>query len=121
MSGQYLGRVTIKVNGEVLDSRPGASIDLGGITRKPVTNDQHMGHAEELKPSRMECELSLRRGASIDGLRNIVDGTYVFECDTGQRYIVKDAYTTDTLSLTGGEGGRVKLVMEGKPAQEIVS
>jgi Phage tail tube protein. len=118
---QYLGRVKVTVNGEVLDTRPGATLDLGGVQRADVVNDQAMGYSESLKPSRIEVEVSLRKGQSIEALRHLRDTTCVFECDTGQRYIVKDAYTVDTITLTGGEGGRVKLVLSGQPAQEVVS
>jgi hypothetical protein len=121
MSGRYLGRVKITVQGEVLDSRPGASIDIGGTTRADVVGDQSMGFTETPKPSRIECELMLKAGVSLEALRNLKDTTAVFECDTGQRYIVKDAFTVETLRITGGEGGRVPLVLSGQPAQEVVS
>jgi hypothetical protein len=118
---QYLGRVTLNINGTVIDSRPGASIDLGGVTTTAVVNDQGMGFCEQLKPSRIECEISLRKGTSIEQFRNLRDVTAVYICDTGQRYIVKGGRSVDSLRVTGGEGGRVPLVIEGEPAQEVVS
>jgi hypothetical protein len=116
---QYIGKVRISVNGSVIDSKPGASIDIGGVMRDSVVNDQQMGYMETPKPSRIECEVALARGTSIEGLRNLTEGTAVFECDTGQRYIVKDAFTSETLVVTGGQG--VKLVMMGLPAEEVTA
>jgi len=114
---QYIGKVRISVNGAVLDSKPGASIDIGGVMRDSVVNDQKMGYMETPRPSRIECEVALARGASVEPLRTLTDGTAVFECDTGQRYIVKDAFTSETLVITGGQG--YKLVIMGEPAQEV--
>lgn len=118
---QYLGRVKISANGVVLDTKPGASINLGGVKRTPVTNDHDMGNSESLEPSQIKCEVSLKKGERLEPLRTMTGATCVFECDTGQRYIVKDAFTTDTLEITGGEGGRVGLTIVGKPAQEVTS
>lgn len=119
MSGQYLGRVTVRVNGETLESKPGATIDLGGITRESIVNDQAMGFKEVPKPSRIECEIAVKRGVAFEGLRTLIDATLVFEADTGQRYIVKDGYAAETLQLTGDAGMRA--VFMGEPAQEVVS
>ena len=37
---QATGRVEIKLNGELLRSKEGASIQTGGVTRESVTTDQ---------------------------------------------------------------------------------
>lgn len=116
---QYLGRVTVRVNGSTLESKPGATADLGGTTRDPVVNDQDMGFKETPKPSRIECEIAVKRGSTFEALRTLTDATLVYEADTGQRYIIKDGYTAETLQLTGDAG--MKLVLMGKPAEEIVS
>lgn len=115
---QYLGRAKIKANGVVLDTKPGASLDLGGIQRDSVVNEHSMGFTETPKPARLECELALKRGDSVEQFRNLTDATIVFECDTGQSYIAKGGYTTETISLSSNS---VKLVFMAQPAQEMVS
>lgn len=115
---QYIGKVRIKTNGQVLDSKPGATIDLGGIQRDEVINDNSMGFSETNKPSRIECEIALSKGRSVNEIRDFKDGTAVFECDTGQSYIVKDAYCGPTLSLSVSG---IKVAIIGKPAEEMVS
>lgn len=116
---QYLGRVTVRVNGEGLESKPGANIDLGGITRESIVSDQGMGFKETPKPSRVECEMSVKRGTSVEALRTLTDATLVFDTDTGQSYIVRNAYTAETPKLTGDAGW--SLVFMGDPAEEVVS
>lgn len=115
---QYIGKVRIRVNGTTIDSKPGASIDIGGVMRDSVVNDQKMGFMETPKPSRIECEVALARGASLEALRNLTEGSAVFECDTGQSYIAKDVFTSETLVITGGQGA--KLIMMGEPAEEVI-
>jgi len=50
----------------------------------------------------------------------LTDAVVVFECDTGQRYVINDAFTTDTPTLKDGEGGNVTLKMEGPGAEEVL-
>lgn len=115
---QYLGRVTIRANGEVWDTKPGASCDLGGIQRDSVVTDQAMGFTEIPKPGMIECEIALKRGLTLQTIRDLKDATAVFECDIGQRFIFKDAYTSETLNISSGA---VKVKLMALPAEELVS
>lgn len=115
---KYLGRVAVRFNGLVLDSKPGASIDLGGTQRDSVVNEHTMGYTESPKPGSVECELALKAGDSVDQFRNVTNATLVFETDTGQRYIVRNAYVSDTLSISASG---VKLKFMGDAAQEMVA
>jgi hypothetical protein len=109
----------IKVDGELLRSLPGAKLDLGGKVRSSVVGASEVhGYSEAIKPAQLECEMSLVEGFSLERLRNVTDATVTFEADTGQRYVMRNAFTTETLSITAGEGGKVALKMEGQPAQE---
>jgi hypothetical protein len=115
---KYLGRVAIRFNGLILDSKPGASIDLGGTQRDSVVNEHTMGYTEAPKQSSVECELALKQGDSVEQYRNVTNATLVFETDTGQRYIVKAAFIADTPVISSAG---VKLKFMGEPAQEMVS
>lgn len=109
----------IKVDGELLRSLPGAKLDLGGRVRASVVGASEVhGYSEQIKPAMLECEISLVEGFSLEKLRNITNATVTFEADTGQRYVVRSAFTTETLNITAGEGGKVALKMEGQPAEE---
>lgn len=57
MSGKRLGIVRIKLAAELLESLPGASIDIGGTVRTPVLGGSAMlGFTEQIKESVVECE-----------------------------------------------------------------
>jgi hypothetical protein len=116
---QFLGRATIRVNGEVIETAKGASLDLGGVKRNSVVVGRVVGFAEETVPAVLECETALRPGMSLETLRNATGAVVIFECDTGQRYVMNDAYITETPTMKDGEGGNVTLKFEGPGAVEV--
>lgn len=117
---QFLGRATIRANGTVIETAKGASLDLGGTKRNPVTAGRVVGFAEETVPATLECETVLAKGQSLEWLRTLTGATVIFECDTGQRYVIRDAFTTDAIKLKDGEGGNVAVNMAGPGAEEVL-
>jgi hypothetical protein len=117
---QFLGRATIRVDGDVIETAKGAMLDIGGVKRTSVTVGRVVGYAEETVPAVLECETALRPGMSVARLGRLTNAVVVFECDTGQRYVMNDAFTTDTPTLKDGEGGNVTLKMEGPGAEEVL-
>jgi hypothetical protein len=116
---QFLGRATIRANGQVIETAKGASLDLGGVKRNPIVSGRLVGYAEETVPAMVECETSLRPGMSLTALRNLTGATIIFECDTGQRFVIADAFLTDPPTLRDGEGGQVALKFAGPGAEEV--
>jgi len=117
---QALGRAIIRINGSTVDSEPGAKLKLGGAKRKPVMTGYRVHYAEELEQASIECEVPLTTGMSLQAWRDCVGAIVTFQCDTGQSYVVRDAFTEDTLELTGKDGGKIKLKLAGMPAEEMV-
>lgn len=115
-----LGKATIKWDGNVLDTLPGAKIDIGGNQRTTVVgaNEVH-GFFETPKQSKVECEISVGRETDLDALRQIENATISFECDTGQAYVIRGAWLTDTPEMTAADGGKVPLTFEGPPADKV--
>jgi hypothetical protein len=106
---QFLGRATIRANGQVIETAKGAALDLGGTKRNPVTAGRVVGFAEETVPATLECETVLARGQSLEWLRNLTDATVIYEADT-----------TDAITLKDGEGGNVAVKMAGPGAEEVL-
>lgn len=116
---QRLGKAYIKIDGDLLETMPGAKIDIGGDKRDPVVGSHTVhGYAEAIMPSRVDCEISVGPNTSLAKIRDITDATVTFECDTGQVYIVRNAWVSETLTVTEGEGGKVPIVLMGPPAEE---
>lgn len=116
-----LGKAIIKVDGQALETMPGASLDIGGDERTTLTGQNEVqGFFETPKPSRVECEVTVGKETRLAEMRNWDNVTISFECDTGQQYVVQGAWLLNTPSMKASEGGRVSLEFEGPPAQEMV-
>lgn len=115
---QVLGRAYIKVDGDLLRSNTGAKIDLGGVMRAAVVGNEMHGFSESVKEATVDCEISLAKGDSLEKIRNIADATITFECDTGQVYIVRQAFLTEPPVVSEGDGGKIELKFAGHPAEE---
>lgn len=118
---QFLGRAKIQANGTVIDSAPGATLDLGGIANKPVVFGSRVGRVEEFKNSTITLETGVEAGRSLDELQNLKDATVIFECDTGQQYIVRNAFRGETLNMKDGDGGNLAVQIYGDPAEELMA
>lgn len=117
-SNQVLGRAFIKVNGTMLKTHKGAKLDTGGVTRNPVTGTTVHGFAEEAKEPTLECEISVDGTTSIKQLREITDATVTFEADTGQVFVLRNAWIVDPPVITDGEGGKVPLKFSALSCEE---
>jgi len=103
----------------LLETLPGAKLDIGGKARTPVRDHNVLGYSETIKPGTVECEIALKQGTSLATIAAITDATVTYEADTGQTYVIRNAFATETLSLTAGEGGKVAVKFAGDPAQEM--
>lgn len=116
MGSQVIGIATIKLNGKLLRTMPGAKHDPGGVTRNPVVGARvgDVAFSEEPKPSMTECELMHDSDFDLEEFRNARDVTILFEADTGQTYIQKNAFCVDPPQIAAGAG--VPLKFAGAPS-----
>ena len=118
--GKKLGKATIKIDGQVLESLPGARLDIGGHERTTVIGSNKVqGYYETPVQSQMECEVTVGQELRLASMRGWDNVTISFEVDTGQQYVVQGAWLTNTPEMTASEGGRVPLTFEGPPAEEM--
>ena len=118
MANKLFGRATIVVDGQVLDTFRGASIDIGGVKRNPQPGANSTGgFTEELQPSKVECEIQMDASLSLTALGDIENATVQFRCDTGQVYLVVGAYCAEPPTATEGDG-KVKMTFQGPAAVE---
>lgn len=118
---QVLGRATIKYNGNVLLTDKGAKLNTGGVERKVVEGDTVHGYAEEVKAPFIDCQISLRRGASLKDIHDITDATVTFEADTGHVYTLINAWSSVPPEITAGDGGKVPVKFYAHKCDEVTS
>lgn len=110
------GQTKITVDGQYLQTEGKGSIEVGGINRASVTGDNRAGFfTESTAASKVEVTVLVTAGLSLVGLQAIDNATLVHECDTGQTYMVRNAYVTEAISASEG---KAKVTFEGPPAEE---
>lgn len=117
---QFLGQATIRWDGNLIETNKGASLDLGGDKRNAIVTGRKIGYAIETVPATVECETSLEVGMSLDAIRKMTGAVVTYECDTGQRYIIRDAFVTDAITLKDGDGGNISIKIAGTSAEEVL-
>jgi len=120
MSAQKASRITLTINGKRLSSMPGPTIDLGGTQRDPMTGDNpdDTGFTEKTMHSEIVVDVMLDANTKLKDIKDAVGITAVAKLDTGQEYLVQDAWVAKTLKVTGG-AGKYSLTLNGPPAQEL--
>ncbi len=116
---QRMGKATIRIGSQVLDSMPGATLKLGGVNRAPVVGaNKVLGFSEEPTPGMLDCTVSLAAGQSVKDL-DFTDSTVTFSADTGQVWSGANAWLASPPELTANSGGNVKLSIACADFEEI--
>ena len=102
---QVTGLVYIYVDGKLLKSKEGAKLtNITGVSRAAVTGHRVYGFSQKVEVPTVECKLADTADLSLAELGAISDSTVTFETDTGKRYILRNAWCSNAIDLTGGEG-----------------
>ena len=118
---QFTGFATLKIDGDVLDTNSGASLDLGGVVRTAVMGSNRvLGWAQTPKQARLECEVFAQKGTNLQRFADIEEATITFTADTGNTWILPNAWLAEPPKFTqAGEGGKVNLIFEAAVAEEV--
>ena len=121
---QNTGRVTVKINGDTLRSRPGG-VTLDDYMRamwvrhgatEAVDNDQGgIDYRESTQAGGVSCTLVHVSSTDLEALRNFRDGVVNYETDTGKVYVIPGAFMTELGELSEGT---VDVTFMGQPAEE---
>jgi len=110
---QQTGRVSIKLDNETLRSKPGASLQIGGITREFAATDQLEAYYKE-NPNAAQIRCTMPHMSDTDIIKlQTWKGTAHFTTDTGHTFTVANAATANIGDLANGE---VELTLGGDPA-----
>lgn len=117
---QVLGIVDIVWRGRSLPVEKGAKIRVGGIKNNPVTYGRKVGRAQEYEGSEVSATTHLEAGQRWGNLWAPDEGELQVVCDTGQTFVMYDAFLTDIPDITGGEGGKIELKWAASTPEEIL-
>ncbi|MGE0487315.1 MAG: phage tail tube protein [Gammaproteobacteria bacterium] len=115
---QLTGRCSVKINGQLIRSKPGAKLNLGGVTREAVLGDNGVdGFVQKTAAPYIEGTFTHGRDTDLQALHDLEDGSVSFETDTGKGYILRNAWSANPPELTSGEG-EVTFRFEGVTCEE---
>jgi len=118
---QVLGIIDIIWRGRNIPVEKGAKFRIGGLKNNPVTYGRKVGRAQEYQGSMVTATTNLERGQRLGNLLDSGEGELQVRCDTGQTYVLKDAFLSgDRPETTGGEGGKIELNWEGGTPTEVL-
>lgn len=101
MSEQITGKVVVRVDGAVVESENQATFTPEGVTRNPVRHGGKTFYSEEETPALLEFKALITKDTDVIELGKITGATAFFEADTGQRYVLRNAFTTKVVAHDG--------------------
>lgn len=105
MSKKILGRAFVRFDGKSLPTLPGAKLNPGGDERTPVTLENgDVRFTEKSVHAEIEVEVAIGADTDVLALGKITGATVTFECDTGQRFIMRNGFATGPVQLQAGDG-----------------
>lgn len=117
---QVLGIIDIVWRGRNIPVEKGAKIRIGGIKNNAVTYGRKVGRAQEYQGSEVTATTNLEKGQRLTNLLDPGEGELQVICDTGQTFVMKDAFLDgDRPEATGGEGGKIELKWAASTPEEI--
>lgn len=102
---QITGKATIHVDGEEWRTEDGAKLDIGGVTREAkVGGGKVHGFAEKTKAPELDCNVYHTRDTDLTAINAIKDATVIYESDTGDNYVLRNAFVTEQAELDAENG-----------------
>jgi hypothetical protein len=118
---QVLGIVDIVWKGRNIPVEKGSKFRVGGIKNNAVTYGRKVGRAQEFQGSSVTAVTNLETGMRLSNLLDPGEGELQVVCDTGQTFVLKDAFLMDDRpEVAGGEGGKIELKWAGGVPEEII-
>lgn len=106
---QTLGLIEVIWRGVKITVEKGGTFQAGGLMNHAVITGKQVDFAQEMIAGKCTATKRLTRGETLSALWAAGQGELQVQCDTGQTFIVPDAFLTNTPSFTAGEGGKVPL------------
>lgn len=91
---QIFGRAFITVAGKRYNTKEGASLKFGGVSREVVVGDGGVaGYQEKLEAPQVDCTIIHSPDISLKDIQGIKDATISFDTDNGRSFVISDAFS----------------------------
>lgn len=107
MTTKFQGSAIIRVNGKEYPTDNDGQLDTGGVERETVKGSRVYGFSEKPKEATAEVTVFNCEDVDVMELKNMTNATVEFETDVGQTYLLANAWTVDSGTLSAD--GKIKL------------
>lgn len=100
---QLTGKASVRVDGSLLLTDNESTLNVGGASREPMTGPNGVqGYRETFEAPTLTT--TVRHTADLDliALGRIRNATVMFTTDTGDPYVLRRAFVTDTIEMASG-------------------
>ena|SRR5690606_16632888 len=96
---KFTGTAYITLDGRRIGTIPGTGVlSPGGVVRTPVAIDGGVtGFTEKAQHAEIECEIAMSADVDIMEINDATNMTIMFEADSGQAYVVRNAAVMEPL------------------------
>lgn len=117
-SGKLASQATVTKNGTMLRMLGDVEFDKGGEKRTPQMGpDGVLGYTVEMSAPELSGKALLATGEKLSDCE-FEDATVVVTMNTGQKWILRNAYTMEPAKWSGGKGEvALKVSCVGKPEE----
>ena len=116
---QITGKAIIKVDGNQWRTTDGCKLHPGGVEREAkVGGGKVQGYSEKSKAPELDASVYHTKDTDLTATNAIKDATVLFECDTGDRYLLKSAFVTSQEALDS-ENGTVPVKMSAMSCERL--
>lgn len=98
----YAKHIKIRVDGKEYPTLEGGTFKKNGKTRETVTGDEVHGYTETAVPASISVQVPANHQTDFEDINDHTNVTIEVEIDTGQIYMMRNAWNTNPVELTGG-------------------
>jgi len=111
------GKATIRLDGVVVAAENKATLNPGGVNREPESHGGKTFYSEEDVPPLLELSVLVTKETDVIALSRMVGATVLFEADTGQKFMLRDAFATEPVVFDSA--GKTPLKMSAQAAEPL--
>lgn len=97
MSGQVTGKAKVRIDGQIIESENGATLNPGGTPREPSSHGGKTYYTESDAPPSLKFKIMLTKDIDVTDVGKWKDKTVTFQADTGQRYLMRRGFTVNVV------------------------
>ncbi|KGE77648.1 phage tail tube protein [Halomonas salina] len=100
---QLTGKSSVKVDGTEMLTDVDSTLNVGGVSREPVTGPKGVqGYRETPEAPTLTTTVRHTEDTDLIALSRIKNATVITQTDTGDAYLLRRAFVTDTVEISGG-------------------